>query len=60
MGISGASGSSGYQSPAALEAERAVLVLKKQQEAMKAQAQAVVQLIEGASPNVGTRLSVYA
>lgn len=60
MGISGASGHSSYRSPAALEAERAVLVMKKQQDSVKAQAQAVVQLIEGASPTVGTRLSVYA
>lgn len=57
MGPSGVSGQS-YQSPAALEAERVVLVLKKNQDAMEAQAQAMVQLIQNA--NVGTQFSARA
>jgi hypothetical protein len=55
-------GSSSYQSPAALEAERAVLVLKKQQDVAEAQGAALIALIEQSvsSPDVGTRINVYA
>jgi hypothetical protein len=57
-----ANGSSSYQSPAALEAERAVLVLKKSQDVVKAQGEALIALIEQSVPTegVGTKINVYA
>lgn len=56
MKVSGAS--SAYP---VTDIERAVLVLKKQQDTQKAQAQALVDLIGAASATgVGSRLNVYA
>jgi hypothetical protein len=54
MKISGASA-------AAAQTERAVLVLKKQQDTQKAQAQALLDLVNNASlTGVGTRINTYA
>lgn len=54
-------GSSLSQLPAAREAERVMLMLKKQQDTVKIQAQAIIQLIDAASPRqMGGRVNGYA
>jgi hypothetical protein len=59
MTISGSSPT--YQSPAAAEASRAVMVLKKQQDMTKDVGQAMLGLIEQSSPSVAPgRIDVYA
>jgi hypothetical protein len=58
MNVSGASSS---QSAAAAEAERGMLVLKKQQDVSRVEGQALVALIEkSASSGIGGRINVYA
>lgn len=60
MSVSGVSSAS-YQPAAAAATERAVLVLKKQQDSAKIQAQALVDLISQTPPGpVGRRINVYA
>ena len=59
MRVSGHSPS--YQSAEADAAERLMLVLKKQQEVVQDEGQALVALIDGASSSeVGRRINVYA
>jgi Putative motility protein len=65
MSVSAVSGSSSSaQSATDIQAERVVLALKKQQDAQKAQAEGLLQLIEQAAPpqagGVGRLISVYA
>jgi hypothetical protein len=62
MSVSGVSGSSGYQSPEMQAVERDTLVLKKHQDVQKAQAEALVQLVQNATPQdgVGTLVNAYA
>lgn len=62
MTVSGvSSGASPSGSAAAASTERTILVLKKEQDAARVQAQALVELINDASSTeVGRRLSVYA
>jgi hypothetical protein len=54
------SGISGNPSAAALQAERAVLVVKKQQDAVKDQAQMLVDLVKQSSDSVGQHINVLA
>jgi len=60
MGVSGVSSSSGYRSPEAIEAERTMLVVKKQQDVAKDQGQALVDLVKKSSDGVGGNINVYA
>jgi Putative motility protein len=59
MNISGVSGST---TPAAIEAQRTALVLKKQQDVAQDQAQALIALIKQASssPDTGRLIDVRA
>ena len=60
MDVSAVSGSpSSYQSPAVKEAERIVLVVKKQQDVSQQQGQALVDLVESSS-EIGQRINVLA
>jgi len=55
------SGVSSIQSGAAAEAERGMMVLKKQQDVSKVEGQALVALIEkSVSSAIGGRIDVYA
>jgi hypothetical protein len=63
MGVSGISGESSsyqYQSPTVVEAERTMLVMKKQQDAVKDQGQSLVELVKKSADGVGGRINVYA
>jgi phosphoribosylaminoimidazole (AIR) synthetase len=66
MSVSAVSGDSGSQALNA-QVERAVLAIKKQQDAQTAQAEALIRMIQQSNPQVpsgtdgvGTLLSVYA
>lgn len=61
MDISGIAGGAYVPSPAVTEDARGILVLKKQQDVAKAQAQALIDLItQATSGDTGRYLSVYA
>lgn len=58
MSVSGITGSA---SPSDTTADaRAILVAKKQQDVAKDQAQALLSLVQQATPGVGQRINVYA
>ncbi len=48
------------QSQAAIQAERTVMVVKKQQDVTKEQAQMLVDLVKQSSESVGRNINVYA
>jgi hypothetical protein len=58
MSVSGISSTT--PSPAALENDRAVLVLKKAQDASKAQGQALADLVAKTTETIGRIINVYA
>ncbi len=61
MGIFGIAGGANAPSPAISEDARGILVLKKQQDVAKAQAQALIDLItQATSGDTGRYISVYA
>lgn len=59
MSVSGIS-SSMANDPAALQSERAMLVLKKTQDASKAQGQALADLVTNTTEQIGRMIKVYA
>ena len=59
MNVSGIS-SSMANDPVALENERAALVLKKTQDASKAQGQALADLVKNTTETIGRIINVYA
>jgi len=60
MSVSGISSTTASDSAAALQNERAVLVLKKAQDASKAQGQALADLVTKTTETVGRIIKVYA
>jgi hypothetical protein len=60
MSVSGISSTIPSGSPSAVENERAVLVLKKAQDASKAQGQALADLVMDTTETIGRIIKVYA
>ena len=60
MSVSGISSAIPGESASALQNERAVLVLKKAQDASKAQGQALADLVRDTTESIGRIIKVYA
>jgi hypothetical protein len=60
MSVSGISSTSASDSIASLQEERAVRVLKKAQDASKAQGQALADLVKDTTEQIGRMIKVYA
>ena len=59
MSVSGVS-SSGYTPKEVQEAQRAVMVVKKEQDVTKEQAQALADLVKQSTDGIGQQIDVYA
>ena len=60
MNVSGISSAIPSESPASMQTDRAVLVLKKAQDASKAQGQALADLVKDTTERIGRMIKVYA
>ena len=60
MSVSGISSAIPSESPSSLQNDRAVLVLKKAQDASKAQGQALADLVKDTTETIGRIIKVYA
>ena len=61
MSVSAIASAATSQQPAAAETERATLVLKKTQDAAKAQAQALIELVKAGTPyHIGQTVDFFA
>ena len=60
MSVSGISSTSASDSAAAVQNDRAVLVLKKAQDASKAEGQALADLVTQTTETIGRIIKVYA
>jgi hypothetical protein len=60
MSVSGISSTTGSDYAAAVNEDRAVLVLKKAQDASKAQGQALADLVKDTTEQIGRMIKVYA
>jgi len=60
MSVSGISSTIPSEYPAAVQNDRAVLVLKKAEDASKAQGQALADLVKNTTETIGRIINVYA
>ena len=60
MSVSGISSTIRSEYPAAVQNDRAVLVLKKAEDASKAQGQALADLVKNTTETIGRIINVYA
>jgi hypothetical protein len=60
MSVSGISSTTPSEYPAAVQNDRAVLVLKKAEDASKAQGQALADLVKSTTDTIGRIINVYA